>query len=130
MFETAEELKKAKLAVIDEINARSPEPLTGLYEKELEELEVLRDTLPERPDPDSDEAKARAAAIEARKTAPIGGLAQDKPKGRATHTVAADGAVCTKRGIVLGGEPINAGDLPGGKEAFAALVKSGQIVKG
>ena len=130
MFETAEELKKAKLAVIDEINARSPEPLTGLYEKELEELEVLRDTLPERPDPDSDEAQARAAAIAARKEAPIGGVAQDKPKGRTTHVVAAGGAVCTNRGIVQGGEPINAGDLPGGKDAFATLVDAGQIVKG
>ena len=129
MEKTAEELKQAKLALIEEINLRSPDELTGLWERSMDDLEGLRDTLPEKPDPDSDEYRARQARVEARKEPTTNGIAQDKPKGRTSYVVAAGEAVCTKRGIVADGAPIAASDLPGGKTAFGVLKDADVIVK-
>lgn len=54
---------------------------------------------------------------------------EEKAAEKPPYCVGERKAITTKRGILSDGDEIKADDLPGGKEALAAFVKSGHVVK-
>lgn len=114
--EISEELGKEAPATEGKNNGELANILSAL---KAEKKEADKDLTPDAA------AKAGAQAKEEAATAKEEAAAKKPP-----FYVKEGKAVTSKRGILSDGDEIKADDLPGGKEALDAFVKSGHVAKG
>ena len=74
-MKTADEIVQYKQVLIEEINLRSEDEIESLFSQDIEQLEVLRDSLPDAPEPDSDAYRARIDRLVVRERPTTGGVA-------------------------------------------------------
>lgn len=111
-------MANSKAELISEIEALNPEINTnGLNVKELENIlsELKNQSEPEtQEDPETQDFQE--------------GQEDSKPK-KGDWVLAKDRAVTSRRGIISGGQSVEAKDLEGGDQAFEDFKKSGHIVR-
>ena len=112
----------AELGLEVETEGLNNEKLAALVsDLKAKKKDAERKTLADKAEDDA--AAAALAKLEA------GEAKEEEAAKKPPYCVGERKAVTTKRGILSDGDEITADDLPGGKEALAAFVKSGHVVK-